>query len=83
MTNSIKGVQIDLIDFVKIWQNSKCVKDVADHFGVKDTTRIAQLAGNLRKKGVALQKFKRGRQNIDYTALAAMVNTSSDSTKPE
>ncbi len=81
MTNSIKGVQIDLIDFVKTWQNSKCVKDVADHFGVEDTTRIAQFAGNLRKKGVDLKKFKRGRQNINWTELAAMVSTNSDSTK--
>ncbi len=73
MISKIKGVEIDLAQFVSVWQKSDCATDVASHFGVDDVTRVTQLAGYLRKNGVAVKKFQRGRRNADWSALSALV----------
>lgn len=73
MISKIKGIEIDLSQFVSVWQKSDCVADVASHFGVNDVTRVTQLAGYLRKKGVALKKFQRGKKAADWGVLSALV----------
>ena len=68
--------------FCKAWKNSDSVTEVAEEFSITTTAATARAAA-LRKMGVKLKSFPRGRKagsGIDVDALNAMLAEGDDNT---
>lgn len=63
-----KWTQEKYEEFVKVWQLAGSVEDVANHFGLSKQT-VANVAANLRKKGVPLENKRHSMQHINWDRL--------------
>lgn len=55
-----EGERVDSETFVRVWQTSKCTKEVAERVGCSVGSAAAK-AARFRKMGVELKAFPRGR----------------------
>ena len=65
------SVLIDDTEFVKVWQASSSIADVAKHFNIEDATILNQKAVRMRKHSVPL-KSMRGGPRVDYSELIVL-----------
>lgn len=56
-------------EFIKIWQSSKNVAEVAERAKAKSRDTVAHRAWYLRKLGIPLKKFAPGRSGFDIKKL--------------
>lgn len=65
---------VPLEEFIRIWQASNSVHEVAEMVGTK-IQAVYQRAYHLRQKGVPLKVFVYRRSGIDYAALAVLAKS--------
>lgn len=63
-----KWTQEKYEEFVKVWQLAGSVEEVSNHFGLSKQS-IANVAANLRKKGVPLENKRHSKPRINWDRL--------------
>ena len=66
--------RISAKEFIRIWQTSKTLDDVCDHFGLSKSSASTR-ATNFRTKGVMLKSFNSSRKGTDWKAMADYANS--------
>lgn len=67
----LHGGAYRLAVFIRAWQTAPNLDHVCEHLHLTKSGASNQ-AAILRKKGVPLKTFSRGRETVDYTALAEL-----------
>jgi transposase len=62
-------------DFVRVWQRSNSITEVADHFE-REYSTIYQKAKAYRKAGIPLKEMPRSRRKLDINALKQLAEQS-------
>lgn len=61
--------------FVEVWQKAECVNDVCKVFRIATNTAIMR-AGNYRKHGVPLKRFRHSHGRLNYENLKRIAKKS-------